>query len=91
MTDTIYIQNLKCSGCAASITRTLQSFPEVGAVDIDFEEAAVRIETTAPEHRAQYEQALTAAGYPPVGVENTTSRKVRSYISCAIGRVHPAN
>jgi copper chaperone CopZ len=91
MTDIIPIQNLKCSGCEASIIKTLKAFPEVKEVRIDFTDASVHIETEATDRHAQYEQALTAAGYPPVGVENTTGRKVRSYISCAIGRVHPAD
>ncbi|MDX1912949.1 MAG: heavy metal-associated domain-containing protein [Saprospiraceae bacterium] len=88
MTDIISIQNLKCNGCAASIIKTLKAFPEVKEVHVDFNDASVHIETDEPERHPAYEQALTAAGYPPVGVENTTGRKVRSYISCAIGRVH---
>lgn len=87
MTDTITIQNLKCGGCAASIVKALRAFPEVRDVSVDFENAAVVIDTDDATQHAKYENTLTQAGYPPVGETNTLGRKVNSYISCAIGRV----
>lgn len=87
MKETIVIQNLKCNGCAASISKALKAFPEVETVSVDLETAAVTIETTAPTQRLQYEQALTQAGYPPEGIENSLGRKAKSFVSCAIGRM----
>lgn len=87
MTDTITIQNLKCGGCAASIVKVLQAFPEVHDVSVDFENAAVVIDTDDVSQHPKYAHTLTQAGYPPVGEANTLGRKVNSYISCAIGRV----
>lgn len=86
MTDTIAIQNLKCGGCAASIVKTLRAFPEVRDVSVDFDTAAVIIDTDDASQRPKYSHALTQAGYPTVGEANTWARKVNSYISCAIGR-----
>jgi copper chaperone len=86
MTDTIAIQNLKCGGCAASIVKALRAFPEVRDVSVDFDTAAVVIDTDDASQHPKYAYALTQAGYPPVGEANTLGRRVSSYISCAIGR-----
>ena len=86
MKEVIAIQNLKCSGCEASIVSTLAAFPEVEKVAVDFTDATVHIEANGPGQRKKYEQALTSAGYPPAGAANPLGRKVKSYISCAIGR-----
>lgn len=87
MKETIVIQNLKCSGCAASIGKALKAFPEVETVTVDLEQAAVTIETKAAAQREQYERALTEAGYPPEGEKNPLGRKAKSFVSCAIGRM----
>lgn len=87
MTTSIIIQNLKCGGCKASIVRTLQAFPEVSSVEVDLDTAEVLIESADPQGRSRYEHALTQAGYPPVGEANTTLRKAKSYVSCAVGRM----
>ena len=87
MKETIVIQNLKCDGCAGSITKALKKFPEVETVAVDFETATITIDTTATSKRKQYERALTHAGYPPVGEKNPLGRKAKSFISCAIGRL----
>jgi copper chaperone len=87
MKETIVVQNLKCEGCAASITKTLKAFPEVDAVAVDFAAAAVTIDTKNAAQRKQYERALTKAGYPPAGEKNPLGRKAKSFVSCAIGRM----
>lgn len=86
MKEIIAIQNLKCSGCEASIISTFAAFPEVEKVEVDFTDATVHVEASGPDQREKYEQALTHAGYPPVGDANSLGRKAKSYISCAIGR-----
>jgi copper chaperone len=87
MKEMIVIQNLKCDGCVGSITKALKKFPEVETVSVDFETATITIGTTTASKRKQYERALTHAGYPPVGENNSMGRKAKSFISCAIGRL----
>ena len=86
MKEIIAIQNLKCSGCEASIIKAITAFPEVEKVEVDFTDATVHVEASGPEQREKYVQALTSAGYPPAGAANSLGRKAQSYISCAIGR-----
>jgi copper chaperone len=85
--ETIAIQNLKCNGCINSIVQQFGLYPEVTSVHVDLETATVNIETQADDQRAKYEEILTRAGYPPVGVDNPMYRKAKSYVSCAIGRM----
>lgn len=85
--EIIYIQNLKCSGCANSIVQSLKAFPEVSDVRVDVEDACVNITTQDDTQREKYEDALIHAGYPPVGFANPLHRQAKSYVSCAIGRM----
>ncbi|MFN0035238.1 MAG: heavy-metal-associated domain-containing protein [Saprospiraceae bacterium] len=87
MKETISIQNLKCSGCEASIHKSLKAFPEVESVEVGFTDSTVHIESSISGQRHKYERALTQFGYPPQGAANPLGRKAKSYISCAIGRI----
>lgn len=87
MKETIFIQNLKCGGCAASIERELKKFPEVQTVEVDFDEQGIQIETDQTGQTEKYKTALRAIGYPPVGQSNPLLRQAQSFVSCAIGRV----
>lgn len=85
--EVIAIQNLKCEGCVHSIAQVLGAFPEIIDVKIDLEKATVSIKTEGKNQRRKYEETLTRAGYPPVGVDNPLHRKAKSYVSCAIGKM----
>lgn len=85
--EIITIQNLKCGGCVKSVIQALKAFPEVSDVQVSLEDATVTIETTATGKRAEFETALSQAGYPPVGAANPLHRVAKSYVSCAIGRM----
>lgn len=85
--EIITIQNLKCGGCVKSVMQALKAFPEVSDVQVSLEDATVTIQTTATEKRAEFEAALSQAGYPPVGAANPLHRVAKSFVSCAIGRM----
>jgi copper chaperone CopZ len=87
MKEVIFIQNLKCSGCANSIQKALLAQPGVTAVKVDLEKDSVTIETASPDVRAHVAEVLAHLGYPEQGDENTMIRKAKSFVSCAIGRV----
>lgn len=87
MTETIFIQNLKCSGCASTIVNAVRALPEVKNVEVDMASAAVRVETAVAGARPKIAAALRQAGYPEAGEANPFSRKAKSYVSCAIGRM----
>ena len=85
--EVIDIQNLKCNGCVNSVKHLFAKFPEVKEVQVNLEEARVTLETEAEDQRGKYEDALSQAGYPPLGAANPLHRVAKSYVSCAIGRM----
>jgi len=89
ITEKIYIENLKCHGCANTIRREIGRFKEVDKVEISHEDASV---TVAYEGETGFREKITKRlgklGYPEIG-HNTTLDKAKSYVSCAIGRITP--
>jgi len=83
----IIIENLKCHGCAATITKGLNKFEEVESVDVDVEMSKVGISFQGDDNNVErYKLKLANLGYPEKG-DNTTISVAKSYVSCAIGRV----
>lgn len=83
----IQIENLKCHGCAATITRGLEKFDEVEKVSVDMDRSAVEVTFDGDEsHVGTYKSKLARLGYPEKGNNNVIS-VAKSYVSCAIGRV----
>lgn len=86
----IEVENVRCSGCANTITKKLMSIDGVNAVDIGIEAQIVTIETDDESALPSYVEALLAMGYPEKGsVEGMEALKgkAKSVISCAIGKV----
>jgi copper chaperone len=85
----IEIENLKCGGCARSITKGLAELPGVSEVEVDRERQAVRFSGEASV-RAQVADKLRAMGYPEKGSLHGLQAGVtnaKSFVSCAIGRM----
>ena len=88
MNMVIEVENIKCGGCANSITGKLQSLPGVNAVEVDIEAGTVSIDGDES-LRNDYTAALTGMGYPETGTVNglgSATAKAKSFVSCAIGR-----
>lgn len=81
------VQNLKCGGCANSITKKLSSLEDVQQVHVDHENSLVEIEVSHAATEASLKDALYHLGYPVVGDKNPLSSKAKSFISCATGRM----
>lgn len=85
----IIVENLKCHGCAATITRELQKVKGVNSVNVDVATSQVDIATDGSKGVINACRAkLIRLGYPEAGSKNTTISKAKSYISCAIGRMN---
>ena len=81
------VQNLKCGGCANSITKKLSSLNEVNSVEVNTESAEVSIETNNENSEKTLKDALLNLGYPVEGDKNAFGSKAKSFISCATGRM----
>ena len=87
-TETIVIENLKCHGCANTIRKGLTRIEGVSNVDIDIEESSVKIEYEGKNiMREVFIEKLRKLGYPEEGT-GKLNQQIKSYISCAIGRVN---
>lgn len=81
----ITVENIKCGGCANSVRKALQAFPEVREIKVSHETGEIEIQTDNPDERPVYVAALARIGYPESG-ENSLLAQAKSYVSCAIGR-----
>jgi copper chaperone CopZ len=86
-TEIIKVDNLKCHGCAKTISRELTWIGEVINVDVDLEESTVKVDYAGKNRmREIFVEKLKKLGYPEEGTGNI-NQKVKSYLSCAIGRM----
>lgn len=89
-TETILIENLKCKGCASTVKNAISSLLGVYDVFVDNDHYSVTVKYYS--HIISHEeiaQKLASIGYPEVGDPNSLLTKAKSYVSCAIGRLHP--
>ena len=94
MKTQLSIDNMKCGGCANSVKKGLQSFPEVGEVKVDLEKGEVEVEYNDAFPLEKIKEKLLSMGYPEKGSlegfdKFTTNAK--SFVSCAIGRMTKEN
>jgi copper chaperone len=86
--DKIYVENLKCGGCANTIKKTLLSIIGVKTVTPNPDEGWVEVEHEDFTDIESIETKLADLGYPKVGTGNLF-QAAKSYVSCAIGRLSP--
>ncbi len=87
MQTTIYIQNLKCSGCANTITNGLKDIETVNNVAIKVEDSSVTFDYETEEKLNEVKTKLKSLGYPEDGEANSLGSKAKSYVSCVIGKM----
>ena len=86
METIIYIENLKCGGCAATIRKGVLAVDGVQEIQIDVAESMVSV-TAANKVIPEVKEKLSKMGYPEVGNANTLLHKAKSYVSCATGKM----
>jgi len=87
MKSTIVIQNLKCGGCASTITTKISALDNVNNVLVDVETSIVSFEASSEEDITTVKNKLAAIGYPVEGEDNSMVSKAKSFVSCATGRM----
>lgn len=86
----LYVDNIKCGGCAGQITKKLSEMDNVSQVDVNIEEGCVSFETDEALF-IKVKQSLVQMGYPETGSQEgieALGSKAKSYVSCAIGRMN---
>lgn len=83
----VEVLNLKCNGCANTITKGLLSIEGIENVSIDVATSKVSFVSTEEEALKSVKEKLATMGYPEVGGDNTIIHKAKSFVSCATGRM----
>ncbi len=85
MEKIIYLDNIKCGGCAKSVEGEILKTEGITEAKVNTEDGSVTIIYTKYDEES-LEQKLSKLGYPPQGT-SSTGQKVKSYVSCAIGKM----
>jgi copper chaperone len=86
------VENIRCGGCANTITKKLREINGVNDVYVNVEDKQVIVTTesaTDDEVHQILSEKLFKLGYPEVGTigSNNLKAKATSVVSCAIGKV----
>lgn len=86
----ISVENIKCGGCAGTITKRLNALDSVSECQVDVENGMVSI-TGDDSSRAEVSQLLLKLGYPETGTAEglkAAAAKAKSFVSCAVGKMN---
>ena len=89
MTYELSVENIKCGGCANTITTKLNALDAVSDSQVDIENGVVTI-TADESSKAEVAQLLLKLGYPEKGTAEglkAATAKAKSFVSCAVGRI----
>lgn len=84
---TLHIQNLKCGGCAHTISTRLAELEGITDVVVDNDADAVSFSYSTQRFKENAVKLLSSLGYPVQGEANSLSKKAKSFVSCAVGRM----
>ena len=90
MRTTVTIQNLKCDGCKNTIQIKLSKIKGVSNIDVNVSESSVSFDYTTHNVLEGLRAELRDMGYPITGDPNSAVSKVKSYVSCAVGKISPS-
>ena len=89
MTYELSVENIKCGGCANTITTRLNALDAVSDSQVDIENGVVTI-TADESSKVEVAQLLLKLGYPEKGTAEglkAATAKAKSFVSCAVGRI----
>ncbi|WP_299119165.1 heavy metal-associated domain-containing protein [uncultured Winogradskyella sp.] len=87
MQTTIQIQNLKCHGCANTIVTKLSKLNGISEVVVNNESDEVSFDYHTATQFELAKKKLSELGYPITDQVNSFSKKAKSFVSCAVGRI----
>lgn len=88
MKTSLEIQNLKCGGCANTITKKVSVLEDVSELEINNDNNTVAFQHENEGTINKVQELLNSIGYPVVGDKNAITTKAKSFVSCAIGRIN---
>ena len=86
MKTSIIVQNLKCGGCAQTITTKLAEIKDISKLYVDVDESKISFDYTNENDAIEVKEKLKALGYPSIEDNNDLLLKAKSFVSCATGK-----
>lgn len=87
MRTSIIVQNLKCGGCANTITTKLSQINNVSNVLVNTESSTVSFIAKSSNDALNVKEKLKRLGYPSIEDSNGVVSKAKSFVSCATGKI----
>lgn len=87
MRTSIIVQNLKCGGCANTITTKLSQLENVTNIVVDTESSTVSFVAISSDDALNVKERLRTLGYPSIEDVNGMISKAKSFVSCAAGKM----
>ena len=86
----ITVDNIKCGGCAGSITKKLTAVFGTDKINVDIEQGSINIDLDDSK-KNELTKVLLDLGYPEtdsVHGLSSAKAKAKSFVSCAIGTMN---
>lgn len=87
MKTSIIVQNLKCGGCANTISTKLSEINNISDINVHVEESKVSFNYINEADAFAVKDRLKALGYPSIEDQNNIVSKAKSFVSCATGKL----
>jgi len=90
MTYEISVENIKCGGCANTITTKLNEMDAIDSCEVNIESGVITVNGDSA-YRSEVAQLLLKLGYPESGTAEglkAAKAKAKSFVSCAVGRMN---
>ncbi|WP_034057102.1 heavy-metal-associated domain-containing protein [Lacinutrix jangbogonensis] len=86
MKTSIVVQNLKCGGCASTITSKVSEIENISDINIGIDKSKVSFNYINEVDALAVKNKLKALGYPSIEANNSLTSKAKSFVSCATGK-----
>lgn len=87
MKFSLVVQNIKCGGCAKTISTKLSELENIKEVLVNVNSGTISFESKNVESTQRLRDSLKALGYPTADAKNGLGDKAKSFLSCASGRI----
>lgn len=86
MKTSILVHNLKCGGCASTISSKLSKIDSISDIEIVVEDSKISFNHIKETDVIVVKNSLKTLGYPSVDDDNSLASKAKSFVSCATGK-----
>lgn len=87
MKTSIIVQNLKCGGCANTISTKLTEIKNISNISVHVEDSKVSFNYINEADAFAVKDRLKDLGYPSIEDHNNIVSKAKSFVSCATGKL----